>query len=263
MNCEFKFTVAELTGFIAYTLAVLFFFVHADWLIWPLVFFLTVCFIAIFLPGFGFFLPIISRGKTGTNAIAITFDDGPDPVSTPKLLALLQKYNINVTFFVIGEKVSRYPELIHQIISHGHAIGNHSYSHDLFLMLKKSSYIQKEIQMTQEILFKLGIKPLVFRAPVGITNPRLHQILKELNLYAVNFSCKANDFGNRRINGLSQKILHKLKPDAIVLLHDACPNNPSLLSEWLNEIEKILTGIQHKGFIVLPLSEIIHREVMI
>jgi hypothetical protein len=82
-------------------------------------------------------------------------------------------------------------------------------------------------------------------------------------LYIVNFSCRAFDGGNRRIRDLSKKILKKIRPDDIILLHDTTPKKEDLLHAWLNEVDKLLSGIGAQGFSVLPLSEMIGRPVMI
>ena len=119
-----------------------------------------------------------------------------------------------------------------------------------------------EIESTQKELHSLGICPLVFRPPVGITSPRLKQVLKRQDMICVNFSCRAADGGNRRIKNLSQKILTKIKSGDIVMLHDTCPKNKELLPFWINELELILTGIREKGLEILPLSELIQKPVM-
>ena len=97
----------------------------------------VVCQLKIFLPGFGFYLPIVSRGESKLNAVALTFDDGPDPLVTPQVLQLLLKHQVTATFFVTGKKAAKHPELIKEILRHGHSIGNHSYIHDNLLMFRR------------------------------------------------------------------------------------------------------------------------------
>ena len=225
--------------------------------------FILLCGIASFFPRFGFFLPIISRGTPGKKAVALTFDDGPDPLSTPRLLQLLAEHRVKATFFVIGSHAAAHPELVKAILHRGHAIGNHSYTHDSLVMFRSSKSIAAEIASTQQVLQNLGIRPLAFRPPVGITGPRLRPALAETGLYTLNFSCRAIDGGNRWIKNLAQKILRRIQPGNIVALHDASPPDPSLLPAWLKEIERILDGIRDRGLTVQPLAELIGRPVMI
>jgi len=250
-------------GFASFAAAILLCFIDVQLSTVPLAIFLLLCVAAPFLPRSSFFLPTVSSGKSGEKAVAITFDDGPDPRSTPALLQLLLKNQIQGTFFVTGQKASRHPELIRDILSLGHSIGNHSYHHDNFIMLRGAKALKKEIQSTQEILQRLGITPLAFRPPVGITNPRLWKVLRELGMYNVNFSCRAIDAGNRWIKNLSTRILKRLRPDDIIALHDIGPRGDAAFSYWLNEIGLILSGIRERGFAIYPLSQLIGRPVML
>ena len=259
----FCFSNAHRLGFVLFAAAIILCFIDVQISIVPLAIFLILCAVAPFLPRFGFFLPIVSKGISGRKAVAITFDDGPDPRSTPALLRLLQTYQITGTFFVTGEKAAHHPELIMEILSLGHLIGNHSYSHDNFIMLKGAGALTKEIQSTQDILQKFGIRPLAFRPPVGITNPSLWKVLRKLGMYNVNFSCRAMDAGNRWIRNLSQRILKRVRPDDIIALHDIGPEDDAVFSYWLTEIERILSGVRERGFAVYPLSHLIGRPVML
>jgi len=178
------------------------------------------------------------------------------------LLDLLQRYEAPATFFVIGKKAEGNPELIREILLQGHAIGNHSYRHDPLLMLRSSARLTEEIARTQQLLANFGIQPLVFRPPVGITNPRLPKVLKGLRLDCITFSCRACDFGNRRIADLAKIILRKIHPGAIILLHDVSPPGMGTVQAWLQEVERIILGLKSRGYKTVPLSELIGRPVM-
>jgi hypothetical protein len=121
----------------------------------------------------------------------------------------------------------------------------------------------RDIEAVQEVLRRHGIAPLAFRPPVGITSPRLREVLQTKGMFAVNFSCRARDGGNRWLRHLSLKILRRIGPDDIVLLHDIAPRSAALLSLWVEEIDRVLEGIRTKGLFVLPLAELIGRPVMI
>jgi len=260
---NFMLSVGEQVGFVSFLIAGFMLFFNLKLFAIPLAGFILLCMVAPFFPRFGFYLPIISRGTSNENAIALTFDDGPDPMSTPLLLELLLKYQIKATFFVTGKKAAEHPKLIEEILIHGHSIGNHSYVHNNLVMFKSCKSITKDIEAAQSVLSSFGIIALAFRPPVGITGPRLRPALKKSGKFIVNFSCRAFDGGNRWIKGLSKKILKHIRPGDIVLLHDVIPHQTTLLTYWLNEIELIISGIKGKGLAVLPLAKIIGRPVMI
>jgi peptidoglycan/xylan/chitin deacetylase (PgdA/CDA1 family) len=254
---------AEWVGIGSLLIAILLLFVDVQLSVIPLTGFILLCVAAPFFPGSGFFLPVISRGGSNKKAVALTFDDGPDPLVTPQVLQLLSKHQIKATFFVTGKKAAEHPELIKEILLHGHSVGNHSYLHDNLLMFRSRKTIANEIASAQNVLSDFGIVPLAFRPPVGITGPRLRPALLNTGMYVVNFSCRAHDGGNRWIKDISKKILKRIRPGDIVALHDVMPHKPSLLAYWLNELDLIVSGIKEKGFAVLPLAEIIGRPVMI
>ncbi|MBW1847830.1 MAG: polysaccharide deacetylase family protein [Deltaproteobacteria bacterium] len=259
---RFFLTPSHFIGFGSYIAAFLLYFYDVRFTLTPLALFILLCFIAPFCPKIGFFLPIIRKGKSKTKGVAITFDDGPDSITTPLVLDLLSEYDAKATFFVTGKKAVKHPELINKIISNGHSIGNHTYTHDPFIMLKSAHHLHKEIETTQETLKKQGIVPLIFRPPVGITNPKLYKILDMNGLYCVNYNRRACDAGNKRIKNLAQKILKRVGPGDIIMLHDTLPVKGNELYVWLNEIDNLLSGIMNKGLSILPLSDIIGKSVM-
>jgi peptidoglycan/xylan/chitin deacetylase (PgdA/CDA1 family) len=254
---------AVIAGVIALTLAACLFFFHAALVfILPLAVFVALCVLAPFFPSRGFFLRVVSRGHTGKNFVSLTFDDGPDPETTRPLLKLLDLSSTKATFFVTGERAVLYGDLISEILAYGHDVGNHSYHHDPFLMLRSTKTLFREIESTQTALTRFCISPAAFRPPVGITNPRLTNVLMKLRLYCVTFTCRAFDAGNRNIRGLSGRILRKVKSDDIILLHDVQPRGDVTTEGFLQEVDLILSGLKRMGLQVVPLAELLGRPVM-
>lgn len=241
--------------------AVLFFF-RPELAIAPALLYVVLCVAASFFPATNFLCPVVSRGNTGKNFVALTFDDGPDEPVTKQVLDLLDKYSVPATFFVTGVNAARFPEIIREIISRGHTVGNHSFHHYPFLMLKSSSTIYREIFTTQELLRKMGVHTIAFRPPVGIVNPKLALLLEELGLDCITFSCRAADRGNRRVQGISRRILKKAKADDIILLHDVTPRHEREREILLEEIENLLVGLKAREFKVVPLSGLIGKAIM-
>jgi peptidoglycan-N-acetylglucosamine deacetylase len=252
---------AEKTGIVAFSLAALLLLVDVRAAVAPLALFVAMCVAAPFFPAIPFFLPTTSRGNSGHKAVALTFDDGPDPATTPPLLDLLARHELRATFFVTGERAEKHPDLVRKILSGGHAVGNHTYSHDNFIMLKGSRRLKEEIERAGEALEKLGVASSAFRPPVGIVNPGLRGVLEELGMYAVTFSLRPGDAGNRRIGRLAERILKRVRQDDIVLLHEKIPGDPNRLFEWLSEMDRLFRGLKEKGFSVLPLSDLIGKPV--
>ena len=120
-----RLTLAERTGLAALALALMLLPLGMRWALLPPAMYLLLCLAAPLFPGFSFFLPIISRGCSGRPAVALTFDDGPDPQTTATLLDLLARHGAPATFFVTGQKARLHPGLIQAILDRGHTIGNH------------------------------------------------------------------------------------------------------------------------------------------
>jgi peptidoglycan/xylan/chitin deacetylase (PgdA/CDA1 family) len=227
----------------------------------PLGAFAAACLAAVFTPSSRFFLPVVSRGSGDRRAVALTFDDGPDPLTAPALLKLLRDRRAVATFFVTGERVSRHPELVAAMVAEGHSIGNHSFRHDPFGAFRCARTLAAEIDAAQRALKPLGVEPLAYRPPMGITTPRLRRALAGSEMFVVNFSRRAWDGGNRRIGNLAGRILKRVQPGDIVLLHERLPD-PARTADWEREIDLILKGLAEKRIAVIPLAELIGREVM-
>jgi peptidoglycan/xylan/chitin deacetylase (PgdA/CDA1 family) len=253
---------ATATGFISIALSCVLFFFHAGLAAIPLGVFVFLCVSAPFFPSRGFFLPVFSRGHTGKPFVSLTFDDGPDPLTTRPLLQLLERHNAKACFFVTGERAALYGNLIKDILEPGHDIGNHSYHHDPLLMLRRTTTLYREIESAQLLLRHFGISPAAFRPPVGATNPRLANVLLQQKLYCINFTCRAFDGGNSNVHKLSERILKKVKPDDIILLHDVRPKEEMHMQIFLHEVDLILSGLKKKGLQVVPLAELLGRPVM-
>ena len=252
---------AQVIGIILLAFAAVAFFINSLLAIAVALFYILLCVTASFFPQSNFFLPVTSRGNTGQNLVALTFDDGPAEPTTRQIMDLLDKYSVRATFFVSGANALSHPEIIREIIARGHTIGNHSFNHNPFVMLRSYNYLYQEIFRAQEVLRKMGIHTLVFRPPVGIINPKLAPILDKMGMFCVTFNCRAFDAGNRRVKNLGSRILKKVKADDIILLHDVPPRRKEDSVILLSEIETILSGLTVKSLKIVPLSTLINRNI--
>ncbi|MFQ5864287.1 MAG: polysaccharide deacetylase family protein [bacterium] len=192
---------------------------------------------------FNYFYPNIMWRMRDHN-IYLTFDDGPDKDITPKLLDLLQKYNIEATFFLLGQKAECYPDIVKDIQSKGHTIGNHSYSHQRMLGKSKQQIVD-EINKTNETLLKVtGQKPRLFRPPYGIFGMNLLNVLEKTKHKMVLWSCSVGDFKKQATSRkIKKRIIKLVEPKQIILLHDGHPNS----KYTLEALEESLGRLKDRG----------------
>jgi peptidoglycan/xylan/chitin deacetylase (PgdA/CDA1 family) len=166
------------------------------------------------------FVKAICRGDVTTKRVALTFDDGPDPDATPRLMEVLKHHEIKATFFPIGVKVRDYPEIIKQIDQEGHIIGNHSFRHVWWTNFLISGALDREIKMAQKAIeAAIGRIPAYFRPPMGLTNPHLRRKLKRHGLSVVGWDVRPFDIGTRT-EKVIQRVLKRIRNGSIILLHD-------------------------------------------
>lgn len=163
----------------------------------------------------------LPAAATARNEIALTIDDGPDPIVTPQVLDILDRYAVRASFFCIGEKAARHPDLCREIVRRGHAVENHSQHHRHHFALSGRSGFMRELQAAQDTLTAItGQHPLFFRAPAGLRNPFLEPVLTRLDLRLVSWSVRGFDTRIGDAERVKKKLLHGLRAGAILLLHD-------------------------------------------
>jgi len=159
-------------------------------------------------------------------SIALTFDDGPNPAMTPRLLEILARHQARATFFLIGEYVRRFPELAKEIASRGHAIGNHTDTHPNLIWLSRRR-IKEELQRCQaEIADATGRQPMWIRPPYGFRSPQMHRAVRASGFRAVvMWSASGRDWKRQPASQMIER-LRRVRPGDIVLLHDGAPPVP-------------------------------------
>ena len=194
------------------------------------VFFLILSFGVLFLR-FQYFYPAIFRNP-GKEAI-LTFDDGPDPALTPRILDILKKHGIHAIFFAIGRKVQEHPEIFQRIISEGHTVGNHTQNHFIFFAMLNTKKAGMEIDSFSETVEPyLSEKPSIFRPPIGYTNPNIARALERRKMKIIAWNVRSYDsFKNK--GTLLNRLLKYTKPGSIVLLHDNLVSTADILEEYI------------------------------
>jgi peptidoglycan/xylan/chitin deacetylase (PgdA/CDA1 family) len=155
------------------------------------------------------------------NAIALTIDDGPDPVVTPQVLDLLDTLKVRATFFCIGANVQRYPALAREIVARGHALENHSQVHVHTFSVTLPGALTREIDAAQRTIEQFaGERPMFFRAPAGLRNLFLEPVLRKLDLRLAAWTRRGYDTRERDPQVVARRLLDGLAARDILLLHD-------------------------------------------
>jgi len=188
--------------------------------------------------------------------IALTIDDGPDPVVTPQVLDLLDRYEVRATFFCIGDKAARHPDLCREIVRRGHSIENHSQHHShRFALLGRSGFM-RELQTAQTTLTAItGRQPQFFRAPAGLRNPFLDPVLTKLGLRLTSWSARGFDTRINDTAQVSQRLLRDLRPGAILLVHDGnAARTPAGTPVILDVLPAVMTAAKTAGLNFVTLA---------
>ena len=161
------------------------------------------------------------RGNLALGGVAITIDDGPDPDVTPRVLELLEAYDARASFFCIGERVLRYPDLAQEIVRRGHAIENHSQRHRHNFSLLGPGAMSSEVSQAQESIYRVtGSSPQFFRAPAGLRNPFLDPVLVRLKLRLASWTRRGFDTVSADAEAVFRRLANPLRAGDILLLHD-------------------------------------------
>ncbi len=159
--------------------------------------------------------------STSRNDVAVTFDDGPDPKTTPALLEILAQRNVPATFFCVGQRAQQHPELVRRLTTERHQVENHSYAHSHWTNFYSMNRLRTDLEQAQSAIESLtGKRPTLFRPPIGLTNLRVFKVAESLRLQVTGYAARALDHRSDSPEEIGRRLLSKLKPGAILLLHD-------------------------------------------
>jgi len=180
------------------------------------------------------------------DCVALTFDDGPDPVDTPKLLDMLRDKGVKATFFVVGKRAEQYPEIVRRTWEEGHLIGNHTCSHPNLFCFLTPRRLRAEIEGgTESIQRSCGFRTPYFRSPVGLRHALLGPYLKHAGLEFISWRIRSYDTVMMNPSVLARRILKKVAGGDIILLHDRLPSGTNVM---LDALPGIIDELRNRGF---------------
>ncbi|MDB6074285.1 MAG: polysaccharide deacetylase [Verrucomicrobiaceae bacterium] len=191
---------------------------------------------------------------TDQMALGMTFDDGPHPVNTPKLLDLLKARNIKATFFLVGERVKMHPEIVRRMLAEGHEVANHTWTHPSLVSISDAK-IRSEFQRTADAIWDAAqYRPHLMRPPFGATNKRIEEwVYNEFGYSSITWSVDPNDWRKPGVQVVANRLIAGAHKGAIMLAHD-------IHAPTIEAMPQVFDALLAKGYKFLTVSQLINLE---
>jgi peptidoglycan/xylan/chitin deacetylase (PgdA/CDA1 family) len=196
------------------------------------------------------------RGREDVPAVALTFDDGPTP-DTERILDLLERHRLTATFFMVGRQVERYPHIARRISAEGHTVGNHSYSHPIYLYRSTRETYRQLARTQQAIEEAASVRPTWSRPPCGVRSRAYFAAARRLGLQTVQWTVAGGDWKYRDPLTIVREVVDRAAPGSIVLLHDGDSAGRQDRRNTVAALPLIMSGLRRKGLSVAPLASLI------
>lgn len=193
----------------------------------------------------------VSHVSVPGNYVALTFDDGPHPSLTPRVLDILNRYGAKATFFVVGRSVSKNSSILARAVAEGHEIGAHTWSHIKMTSSGSSGIISEMDRTTSAIHAATGIEPKVMRPPYGAVNSGIVSLMKSrYGMSTIMWDVDTRDWQHPGVSVVTQRAVGRATPGSIILLHD-------IHESTLRAVEGIVSGLQARGFRLVTVSQLL------
>jgi peptidoglycan-N-acetylglucosamine deacetylase len=186
-----------------------------------------------------------ATSSCGAGYVRLTFDDGPNPAATPKIIETLSAYGTVATFFVVGERAAAYPAIVRREMREGHSVGNHSWDHADLTTLTQAQ-VESELQRTDDVVKRAtGTTPTKWRPPYGATNTIVDTAAEDVGLTSMwLWTVDPSDWADPPATTVRDRVLQAVRPGSVVLLHDGTGANTA------EALPMILDGLAERGFCV-------------
>ena len=205
-------------------------------------------------------LRVIWRVPTEQRVVALTFDDGPDPIHTPAILALARARHFKATFFLVGEQVARYPEIAQEEVAEGHAVGNHTWDHHTMSVLSKHQDISEVTRCEAELDEVCGPHPHLLRPPKGLWDADTYRAALSLGYPVVLWSVELEHHLWHSPQQLAQRVIGQVRPGTIILAHDGEVDRTTDLNKTLQILPYLVDGLQQRGYRFVTVPELLALE---
>jgi len=203
--------------------------------------------------------PTIWRGRTDSAFVALTFDDGPSG-DTERILDVLNNYGVSATFFMVGRQIETFPGIALRVAEAGHEIGNHSFSHPIYLY-RSARETRRQLERTQQIIADVtGVRARLARPPCGVRTPGYFRAASALGLKTVQWTVAGFDWKKRSPVDIAQSVLNDVSAGSIILLHDGDSANLRDRTATVEALPLIIEGIREKGLQIAPLARLLNQE---
>ena len=199
------------------------------------------------------------HGRRDRNAVALTFDDGPS-ADTEKVLDVLAYSQVPATFFMVGRQVESFPGIAQRVLAEGHEVGNHSYSHPLYLF-QGASQTRAQLERTQDVISEtIGVRPTMARPPYGVRTRAYFLAARALNLRTVQWEIAGFDWKRISPNQIADNILCKVQAGSIILLHDGDCGGTQRRQNTVLALPAIIEGLAERNLHIASLSQLLPGE---
>lgn len=200
----------------------------------------------------GAYVRTLCRNRAAGRVVALTFDDGPDPEMTPRVLDLLRERGVRATFFLVGAKAERHPELVRRIAAEGHDTGIHTWEHAAGFPMRSSWAMTADILRCRESLRQIaGVETHLFRPPFGVTNPMIGDMVRRMGYTVIGWSIRSLDTLAGPRGKVVERIRRQLHDGAVILLHDNRTGSPQLA-------ELVLLMLAQEGYEVVRVDKLLN-----